>query len=93
MNLWTIFIRPLFEKLTILYSIEISRCNKAKVELVLRYSFKKFTLLKKNVSNEIVQDLLQFDIEERSADNVEVAKQKWEARLAEAYGHQIIGTP
>ena len=81
-NLWTILIRPLFEQLTILYNAEKSKTNKGKIELALRYTFKKFTLLKRNTSTDITHDLMQFNIDERSMTNTEIAKQKWEARLA-----------
>ena len=81
-NLWTILIRPLFEQLTILYNDEKSKTNKGKIELALRYTFKKFTLLKRNTSNDIIHDLMQFNIDERSMTNTETAIRKWEARLA-----------
>ena len=81
-NLWTILIRPLFEQLTILYNAEKSKTNKGKIELALGYTFKKFTLLKRNTSTDITHDLMQFNIDERSMTNTEIAKQKWEARLA-----------
>ena len=84
-NLWTILIRPLFEQLTILYNAEKSKSNKGKIELAVRFRFKKFMLLKKDTNNDIIHDLIQFNIEERSATNTETAKQKWEAGLARTY--------
>ena len=62
-NLWKILIRPLFEQLTLLWEMEESKTQQAKVECLLRGTFKKLTLLKKNVSNEIIGDLMQFELE------------------------------
>jgi hypothetical protein len=80
-NLWTILIRPLFEQVTMLYYAERSQSNKEKVEVAIRETFRNFTLLKKNTKKEILHDLMQFDIEERAALNVIVAKRKWETRM------------
>ena len=80
-NLWSILIRPLFEQVSMLYYTERGRTNKEKVQQTLRYTFKKFTLLKKNISNDIINDLMQFDIDERAKYNMQVTKQKWEKRI------------
>ena len=64
-----------------LYYTERGRTNKEKVQQTLRYTFKKFTLLKKNISNDIINDLMQFDIDERAKYNMQVTKQKWEKRI------------
>ncbi len=79
-NLWTVLIRPLFEQLTILYSLEKSRSNKSRVENLLRYTFRKFTMLKKNISRSIIDDLMQFNIEERAQYNLRITIDKWEKR-------------
>ena len=74
-----------FEQLTILYNAEKIKTNKGKIDLALRFTFKKFILLKNNTNNDIIHDLMQFTTEERSATNIEIAKQKLEARLARIY--------
>ncbi len=79
-NLWTVLIRPLFEQLTILYSLERSKTNQNRVENLLRYTFRKFTILKKNVPRKIIDDLMQFNIEGRAHHNLKVAREKWEER-------------
>jgi len=80
-NLWKILIRPLFEQLTLLWEMEESKTQQAKVECLLRGTFKKLTLLKKNVSNEIIGDLMQFELENRCKLNLINAQEKWEARV------------
>ena len=84
-NSWTILIRPLFGQLTMFYNAGKSKTNKGKIELALIFTFKKFMLLKKNTNNDIIHDLMQFNVEERSATDTEIAKQKWEAGLARTY--------
>ncbi len=79
-NLWMMLIRQLFEQLTILYYCERGTTNRKQIEITLRDTFRQFTMVKK-VKNEILHDLIQFDIEERAALNVIVAKRKWETRL------------
>ena len=80
-NLWTILIRPLFEQLTILFYSERSITNKDKVLLLLRKTFRKFTLIGKNVENAILDDLMGFNLEDRADWNTIQAKKRWEKRL------------
>lgn len=84
-NLWTILIRPLFEQLSILYYSERSKTEREKVQLALRYTFKRFTLLKKNISSEVIHDLMQFDIDERANQNMAATKKKWENRMGKEF--------
>lgn len=78
-NLWTILIRPLFEQLTVLYYSERGATNREQVNIALRDTFRKFTLLKK-IKNEVLHDLMQFDINERAALNMVVTKRKWKRK-------------
>ena len=80
-RLWTILIRPLFEQAMMLYYSERSATNKEKVQIALRGTFKKFTLLKKNVSTDVINDIMNFDIDERAIHNMEITKTKWEKRV------------
>ena len=80
-NLWTILIRSLFEQLSILYYCERAKSNKEQVQLALRYTFKRFTLLKKNISSNVIHDLMQFDMDERANQNMTATKCKWEDRM------------
>jgi hypothetical protein len=80
-NIWTVLIRPLFEQITILYYCERSHCNREKIEIALRETFRNFTLLKKNIKKEVLHDLMQFDIEDRASLNMLVANRKWENRM------------
>jgi len=80
-NLWTILIRPLFDQISILYYCERAKCHKEKVDTLLRYTFRKFTLLKKNVPTYIVDDLMDYKMDERANHNITITKTKWQNRL------------
>lgn len=82
-NIWTILIRPLFEQLSMLYYSERSHINKEMVDRALRMTFKKFTMLKKNVSTAIIDDLMRFNINNRADRNMEATKTKWETRMGQ----------
>ena len=79
-NLWHILVKPLFEMLIFLYHEERSVTNRDKVHLKIRKTFKKFCLLKKNVDNETVERLLNYNFEERAEFVAKVTEIKWEAR-------------
>jgi len=46
-----------------------------------RYTFRKFTLLKKNVPMYIVDDLMDYKMDERANHNITITKTKWQNRL------------
>ena len=75
-NLWTILIRPFFEMLIFPYYAERSITNIERLQTLIRKTFKKFCLLSKNVDNETVNRLLDFDFTQRAADVVEITKAK-----------------
>jgi len=80
-NLWTILCRPLFEMLIFPYYAERSITNIDKVHSKIRRTFKKFCLLKKNVNNEIVEKLLNYNFQERAGNVTEITLIKWNARM------------
>ncbi len=80
-NLWTILCRPLFEMLIFPYYAERCHANINKVHRVIRKTFKKFCLLKKNVDNETVAKLMNYDFRERANRVVEITNAKWNARI------------
>ena len=79
-NLWTVLIRPLFEHLLFILYAERSTTNINSIQILIRKTIKKFTLLGKNLENRIIEDLTGFNIMKRAADVVEITKEKWEAR-------------
>ena len=81
MNLWTILCRPLFEMLIFPYYAERSTTNIEKVHLKTRRTFKKFCLLKKNVDNETVDKLMNYNFHERAGKVVKTTDIKWTARM------------
>lgn len=79
-NLWTLLIRPLFEMLIFPYYAERSFTNIKSVEILIRKTFKKFCLFKKNVDNPTIDNLMEFDFAQRAGEVVEITVMKWEAR-------------
>jgi len=78
-SLWTILIRPMFEMLVGLFERE-PHSNREKVFGLFRGTFKKFTLLCKNVKNSTVDLLMDFDFEKRASQVVELCRNKWRSR-------------
>ena len=81
MKLWTILCRPLFEMLIFPYYAERSTTNIDKVHTKIRRTFKKFCLLKKNVDNETVEKLMNYNFQERAGKVVGITDIKWNARM------------
>ena len=79
-NLWTVYVRPLFEMVIGLYEEE-GKSNRNKIESLIRKTFRKFTLLKKNVSKKVIVALMDFNFENRVKEVSEITKIKWEARV------------
>jgi len=78
-NLWRVFVRPLFEMVSSIYVVE-GASNKEKVIGLLRKTFKSFTLLCKNVDNQTVEELMNFDFSARATASQRISRAKWEAR-------------
>jgi len=78
-DLWKMFMRPLFEMIAGLFSME-GKSNKEKILRLIRKTFKAFTLLKKNVDNSTVETLMGYDYEKRAEIIHKTARLKWEAR-------------
>ena len=80
-NLWQIFILPLYEFTIPIYHYEEAHSNKMRVELSLRRSFKSFTGLRKTTNTELINDLMAYDIQERSKLLSYLSEKKWKYRL------------
>lgn len=79
-NLWQIFIQPLFEFTLPLYFHEEAATKKMKVQVCLRNSFKSFTSLKKTIKSELIEDLMGYNIDDRSRKLYNISSQKWNRR-------------
>lgn len=79
-NLWQIFVLPMYEFLTPLYAHEASITNKAKINGMLRKSFKSYSGLKKTVKTTLIEKLMGYNIEERSKFLRHISEKKWELR-------------
>ena len=66
-NLWQVFVAPLFEYSLPLYFYEEATTKKQKLERILRGSFKKFTGLAKTVDTGLIDDLMGYNLKDRSA--------------------------
>ena len=80
-NLWTILCRPLIEMLIFPYYAERSTVNINKVHIKVRQTFKKFCLFKKNIDNETIEQLMDYNLHERAGKVVQTTDIKWNARL------------
>ena len=79
-NLWQVFVVPLFEFILPIYSSEEARTKKEDAEKILRRSFKSFTGLGKNVETDLINELMGYNLNERSKHVKYVSEKKWEAR-------------
>jgi len=76
-----IFVVPLFEFTFPTYFYEESLMKKGKLEQVLRNSFKKFTGLGKGVDTCLIEELMGYNLENRSCHIQYISEKKWESRL------------
>ena len=65
--------------------------NKVKIDRLIRRTFKKFALLKKNVCNAVVSRIMHFDFAERAHEVSVITKEKWNARKKNLAPH--LGDP
>ena len=79
-NLWQTFIQPLFEFILPLYHREKAMTRKEKIQTALRNTFKSFTSLKKTVKTELIEDLIGYNIDERSNELQQISLEKWTCR-------------
>ncbi len=84
-NLWTILLRPLFDQLAQLYTIEKAKSNLLKAERIYKYSFKRFTLLTKRTPDALIYELTGVTLQDRANSITTNAKRKWHERLGTDY--------
>ena len=80
-TLWTILIRPLFEMVIFPFNAERTKNGLKLVRQKVRWSFKKFCLLKRNIDNKTIEELMDFNFNERVTQVVRTTKIKWELRI------------
>ena len=80
-NLWQVFVVPLFEFTLPIYFAEKAVTNREGLELTLRKSFKIFTGLAKGVKTKVIDELMGYNLEERSKYVEYISRKKWEHRL------------
>ena len=78
--MWQIFIQPLIEFVLPLYKWERAKKNIQKADSIIRSSFKLFTGLKINTSNEVVDLLSGYNFRQRADLMYQVSSQKWLCR-------------
>ncbi len=76
-NLWTILLRPLFDQLAQLYTIEKAKSNLLKAERIYKYSFKRFTLLTKRTPDALIYELTGVTLQDRANSITTNAERKW----------------
>ena len=65
-NLWQVFVVPLFEFALPIYYFEDAITKKQKMQGILRRSFKNFTGLGKTVDNQLIEELMGYNLSSRS---------------------------
>jgi hypothetical protein len=79
-NLWRVFLQPLFEFTLPLYVNESSQARKMKLKTILNKTFKGMTLLKKNVPEVYIEKLREYDLDQLSNRSKLVNEDKWISR-------------
>lgn len=94
-NLWKVFVRPLFDQLMHMYYAERAKTNKIKAERLFKYTFKRFTLLTKRTPDRIIYQLSETNLEDRSALVTLVAEKKWCLRKGDVFSrdNEIVFPP
>jgi len=81
-NLWKVFIKPLFDQLIHLFLFDKAKSNQEKANRVMKYTFKRFTLLTKNTPDRIIYLLARFNLQDRAKYVCNRDENKWKDRLS-----------
>jgi len=76
-NMWQIFVLPSYEFIIPLYYYETAKTSRQKLEVMLRNSFKSYTGIKRATSTSLINDLMAYNIKERSEYLSYISEQKW----------------
>jgi hypothetical protein len=79
-DMWQTMIRPLFNAAFVLLEYEPSKTNRENLKALWRVTFKRFMLLKKRTSTELVEQMISCDLEKIVKSVVQDCKKKWEER-------------
>ena len=80
-NLWRVLIKPLFDQLVHLFIFDKAKTNQEKAKRMLKYTFKRFTLLTKNTPDRLVYLLSEYSLQDRAKQVCAKDERKWESRL------------
>ncbi len=88
-NLWQVFVLPMYEFIIPLYCNEKAKTKRQLLEKLLRKSFKSYTGLKKTVDTNLINDMMGYNLEDRSGQLQYISEQKWRCRqLGQLYNHE-----
>ena len=79
-DMWRTMVMPLFNAVLILIYYEKAKTNSWKTLRLLIGTFKKYLLIPKNTSTELVYEMIGINVPELVARNVVNSEEKWEAR-------------
>jgi len=79
-NLWEIFVKPLFDQLVHLYYADGAQTNRVKADRLLKYTFKRFTLLAKSTPDKLIYYLWGYSLVNRAVIIFQRDKAKWDQR-------------
>ena len=80
-NLWKLLAKPLFDQLLFNLYAERSITQINNIETLARTTFRKFTLLTRNVPRRVINSLMDYKVMERAGNMVENALSKWQKRI------------
>ena len=76
-SIWQLLILPLYELGIPIYNAENAKLNRESFKISLRNSFRSFTGLNKNVEVGLLNELMGYNVDQRSEKLSFIAKQKW----------------
>jgi len=78
-NLWEVFLKPLFDQLIHLF-LDASKSNQDRANRLFKYSFKRFTLLAKSTPNRLISFLSGYSFSTRALTIFVKDESKWKDR-------------
>ena len=79
-NLWEIFIKPLFDQLTHLFLADTAKTNQNRAKILLKYSFKRLTLLARSTPDKLIYSLSGYSLSYRAVTTYNKDEIKWSER-------------
>ena len=89
-NMWEVFVKPLFDQLVHLFYADKAKTNQAKAERLFKYTFKRFTLLSKSTPDNLIYRLAGYSLDSRAKEVFLKDEMKWKERLGVKNKSELI---